>query len=313
MNQSSKPQSFASQETRCETTFNHGGPYWHLCTPGQFTEIIFEKTDDYKFIMNAVAIIAATLNIHILTFEIMSNHVHFILECEADLGLVFFEMLKRRLQRYLTRSGRFVNLADFKVDPIPIDNLDTLRIEIVYVNRNGYLVHPEHTPFSYPWGSGYLFFNQCLPVDAMTPYSKLSDLKKRQVCKGRALALPDNYLVYGDIISPLCFCSIEKGKALFRDAHHYFSLISKSFEAYSAVAKRLGDSVFLTDDEMSSTLRIISKKMYGDVKPAMLGINDKLALARKMRSEYNASEGQIQRMLRLDRKVVSELFGKSSK
>ena len=308
-----KPQSFASQETRCETTFNHGGPYWHLCTPGQFTEIIFEKPDDYKFIMNAVAIIAATLNIHILTFEIMSNHVHFILECEADLGRVFFELLKRRLQRYLTRSGRYVDLSDFKVDPIPIDNLDALRIEIVYVNRNGYLVHPEHTPFSYPWGSGYLYFNQCISVDAMTPYSKLPDLKKRQICKGRAIALPDKYLVYDDIISPLSYCSLEKGKALFRDAHHYFSLVTKSYEAYSAVAKRLGDSVFLTDDEMSAALRIISKKMYGDVKPTMLGINDKLALARKMRSEYNASEGQIQRMLRLDRKVVSELFGKSSK
>lgn len=309
MNLNSKLQSFSTQETRCETTFNNGGPYWHLCTPGQFTEIIFETVDDYKFIMNTVAIIAATLNIHILTFEIMSNHVHFILECDKEQGHIFFELLKRRLQRYLTRSSRFVNLADFKVDPIPLDNLDTLRFEIVYVNRNGYLVHPEHTPFSYPWGSGYLFFNRSPSITDMTPYNKMSDIMKRQVCKGRPATFPDNYMVYDGIISPLCYCSLEKGKALFRDAHHYFTLISKSYEAYSAVAKRLGDRVFLTDDEMFAALRIISKKMYGDVKPVMLGINDKLALARKMRSEYNASEGQIQRMLRLDRKVVMELFG----
>ena len=99
--------------------------------------------------------------------------------------------------------------------------------------------------------------------------------------------------------------------SLFRDAQHYFSILSKNYEAYSEIAKRLGDSIFLTDDEMFAALRIISKKQFDESRPSMLPNASKLELARIMRKDYNASEGQIQRMLRLDPGVVRELFGKN--
>lgn len=41
----------------------------------------------------------------------------------------------------------------------PINDLKALREAIVYVNRNGYVVNPSHTPFSYPWGTGRYYFN----------------------------------------------------------------------------------------------------------------------------------------------------------
>lgn len=36
---------------------------------------------------------------------------------------------------------------------------------------------------------------------------------------------------------------------MFRDAHQYFNLLSKNYEAYSEEARRLGDIVVLTDEE----------------------------------------------------------------
>ena len=303
-----KAVNYSVLEGNCEATFLNGGPYWHLCTPGQFTELLFETDEDYRFIMNTIAIASAAYKVVIITFEVMSNHLHFILEGEDSECRRFFDAIKRRLRRYYSTMGRFVDLSAFTCKLIPIEDLRAMRIEIVYVNRNGYLSNESHTPFSYPWGSGCLYFSKA--QFGHIKYADLTDLQKRRICRGRPAALPDSFLIIDSIIDMASFCAIKKGMAFYRNAHHYFSLLAKNYEAYSEIAKRLGDDVFLSDDEMFAVLTLLSKKEYGGTRPAMLPVKDKLHLARRMRSEYNASEGQIQRMLRLDRNVIAELFGK---
>lgn len=261
--------------------------------------------------MNQLAILAPTHYVRILAFEVMSNHIHFILCGNREDCLAFFAALKRKLKRYFSGKGRYVRLTDFDANVIPIDNLNSLRKEIAYVHRNGFLVYPGVTPFSYPWGSGILYFNQIPRPELFPKYSTLSEMQKRAVCRGRAAELPVQYRVDGDLILPQTYCDYELGMSLFRDAQHYFSILSKNYEAYSEIAKRLGDSIFLTDDEMFAALRIISKKQFDESRPSMLPNASKLELARIMRKDYNASEGQIQRMLRLDPGVVRELFGKN--
>lgn len=51
---------------------------------------------------------------------------------------------------------------------------------------------------------------------------------------------------------------------MFRDAHHYFSLVSKNVEAYTEIASELGDGEFLTDPELYNQLAAILKKEYGE-------------------------------------------------
>lgn len=295
--------------TDYDTASLSGGPYWHLCTPGQFTELLFENEADYRFGMNSVAICAYATGIEILTFQIMSNHLHLILAAMERICLDFFEKLKKRLRLYYSRHGRFVSLDNFCPSLIPIDNLKSLRAEIVYVNRNGFLVNPSYMPFSYPWGSGNLYFMPSFPEQACQRWKDIQYREKEKICQGRVIVLPDNYLVHNSIILPQNYCATNKGMAMFRDAHQYFSMVSKNYEAYSEVAKRLGDNMFLTDDEMFASLRLLSRNQYGDIKPTMLAPREKIELARQMKSKYNASEGQIQRMLRLDRSVIAELFG----
>ncbi len=302
---------YSEIERKCEALFLREGPFWHLCTPGQFTELLFETIDDYRFIMNTIAIVAAVSPVKIITFEVMSNHLHFILKGSEEDCILFFESIKKRLKRYYSSQGRYVDLSRFTCStPIPILDLRTLRIEICYVNRNGYVANNSYTPYSYPWGSGDLYWGKSLDPSSFIKYKDLPDLKKRMICKGRAASLPDDYIVSGDIISPACYCSVKTGMAMFRDAHHYFSLLTKNYEAYSEVAKRLGDAVVLPDEEMFAVLTLLSKQNYGGVRPTMLPVDDKISLAKILRSNYNASEGQIQRMLRLDRALIAELFGK---
>ena len=299
----------AQREQNCEFLFLNGGPYWHLCTDGRSVEIICDSDEDYKYVMNAIAICAALFKVRILTFQVMSNHLHMILEGKEQECLNLFKELKRRIKRHCMKKERFISLERFEAKLLPIDNLKSLRYEIAYTNRNGYLVNYNHTPFSYPWGSGYLYFNPMSKSATSVHFGDLTRDEKLKLCRSRLVNLPDNYLIEDGMVMPESICAIEYGESMFRDAHQYFSIVSKNYEAYSVIAKNLGDDIFLSDDEMFAVVSLLSKKASGDSRAALLPINTKLEIAKKLRRDYNASEGQIQRMLRLDRSDIKELFG----
>ena len=109
-------------------------------------------------------------------------------------------------------------------------------------------------------------------------------------------------------VSPSVYCDIPDAMALFRNGHHYFYLISKDIEGQQRIAAELGESVSYTDNELFAAVVSICRKVYGTGKPSVIPSEAKLAVARKMRYEYNASDKQISRILRLDRSILTALF-----
>ena len=303
--------SFSQREQSCELSFNNGGPFWHLHTNGRKVEILFETTEDYRFIINIFAIVSYKTGVHILSYEVMDNHIHIILEGSDTKCREFFDMVKTKLARYYKTRQRFVRLEGFECQLVPIDSLKSLRYEIAYTHRNAYLANKSYTPYSYPWGTGHLYFNPLAEHNAAVKYKELKKNEKREICCGRELQLPEQFVVADGMILPQSFCAIRYGESMFRDANQYFSIVSKNYEAYSEIARHLGDDIFLNDDEMFAALSIQCKKLYGDIQASMLPNKDKIEMAKRMRRDYNASDGQIQRMLRLDRTTVEQLFGKA--
>ena len=298
---------FARREDECEYLFHTRGPFWHLCTPGTAQEILFSKPEDYRFGVTSAAL-ALDDTVAVYAIAVMSNHLHDVLSGRRDDCLGYFWRRRKRIHNYLRRAlGRHVDLKEFEPELIPIDSLSALRKEIVYVNRNGYVSHPSFTPFSYPWSSGMFYFNPAAKQLAR-PYGLLPYDSKRRVTRSRIQELPDEYAVKDDMIHIPSFVRIGEGEEFFRDAHQYFSMLSRNAEAYSEVAKRLGDKIFLTDDELYSAVCSIGSREYGQSRPSAIAPKDKISLALKMKQQYNASNGQIRRMLGLDDRVVRELF-----
>lgn len=300
---------YSQKERNCEITFELNGPFWHLCTPGQLTELLCENEMDYKFCINLIAIAAAVAGVIVVAFEVMSNHIHVVLSGPGTNCNNFFAYYKKKLKRFFSQSGRYKDLSGFTHKLIPITSLEMIRSEIPYTNRNAFLQCENYTPFSYPWGSGQLYFNPLADSVEGVKYESLTVREKKEVCQGRVIELPSHYEVNNGMLLPKSFCAYKLGMALFRDARHYFSLISKNAEAFSEIAKIIGDEVFLTDEELFGTLSYLCKREYGESRPTMLPNKDKIDLAKRMKQDYNASKGQIQRMLRLDLSVVNELFG----
>ena len=151
---------FAEKEARCETLFRELSPCWHLYTAENF-EIIFVTDDDFRVGMLLIALCAMSFpGIKILAFQLMNNHLHITLSGKKDDCCAFFHMFRHRLQMYLKGIGRTVDLSRWEEKLNAIEDLDYLRTVIAYTNRNGFLVDPDETPFTYRWGTNRFFFNQ---------------------------------------------------------------------------------------------------------------------------------------------------------
>lgn len=305
-----KAETFFEKEQFAEFLLKNNGPFWYMYTPGNLTSVLFVDKEDFKFAMNLVAQVAVkNPEVRIYTFEVMNNHFHFILSGDEEKCRALFELLKEKLERYLRNKGRNINLSKFNCFLVQIMDLKTLRNEIIYANRNGYVARHDCTPFSYPWGAGMAIFNPVVELIPKQDYSKLTVREKREICKSKDIDLPGDLKVHDGVILPSSYCATKETEQIFRDPHHYFSMLSKNWEAYSEIAKRLGDTVIITDEEMYGAVSALCAKEYGIKKPGNLNPTQKIELAKRMKQDYFASNKQIKNILRLDIGIVEELFG----
>jgi hypothetical protein len=238
----------------------------------------------------------------------MSNHLHFVIECEEPVIGEFFAFLKKRLQRYLANSGYLGSLSGFRLNYFRINDLKYLQNVIVYVNRNEYLVDRQSTPLTYEWGANRFFFNKFTHNELVVNVGQLSLEKRRAMFKSRNFEIPADYIVTQGYISPLSYCHITLAESFFKDANHYFHLSSRQIESYSSIAKELGDKVTYTDYEIYSAIMSLCIRRYEVKNPSLLDKDAKIEVAKIMHFDYNASNKQIKRVLRLDENVIESLF-----
>ena len=226
-----RAETYFDKEQEAEYLFNSNGPFWHMYTPGNMTSIIFSQEEDFIFGMNLIAQTAAKFpDVKIYTFEIMNNHLHFILSGEEYRCRQMFCKIKERLNRYLKTKGQAPDFSRFDCSLVRITDLKMLRNEIIYVNRNGYVARHDCTPFTYPWGAGAAFFNNIIRLIPSTRYSELTIRQKREICKSKDIDLPGDLRVYNGVILPSSYCILKKAEQMFRDPHHYFNMLSKNWD-----------------------------------------------------------------------------------
>ncbi len=300
-------------EDYCELEFAQNGPFWHLCTPGDWAGVLFREREDYLFGMNAVSLAAAEMmeNVRILTFQIMSNHIHFVLLGEYAHIESFFCTLRKRIVKYLSLRQRSFEAKGLNPKIFKVGDLKYLRNVLAYVNRNGYVADRGNTPFSYPWGANPYFFNPLMKYEEKQYLTGTTIEAKRKMFSSRNYSHPENYYITRGHISPSCYCSIDTAESMFRDAHQYFNLVSRQVEAFSSIAQELGDRITFTDEEIYYAVTAICRKEYNADAPYMLGMEGKFEMARKMHYDFNASNKQIRRILRLDEHVVDSMFPRS--
>ncbi len=301
--------SFSEKERVCECIFIDNGPYWHVYTDGTKMQNVFCNEEDFKIGMWCLAAaLHLCKSVRAITFELMGNHVHLILAGQKEDCIKVFGLFVERLRQAFPKRQRIIDWSKLKMEILHIESLQALRNEIIYVNRNAFVANPAYTPDSYPWGGGCAYFCPWLKHLATTPLGELPILTQRTLLHTKKIApLADLRIIDSMPFIP-SFCDIKLGESMFRDARSYFNSLTRNAEAFSQIASRLKDTIFLTDEELYSVICSHINKEYSVKTPSQLSAQQKIDTARHMHFGYNASNQQLRRMLRLDLAILEELF-----
>lgn len=304
-----QPLTFTDKERICERIFTQEGPFWHLYTDGTKMQNIFNSDEDFEFGLNLLAVSKCrNPEVKIIAFELMKNHLHMVLSGKADGCMKMFYDYKRRLRRVFRQSGRIVDWRTFDADLIHIDNLKSLRNEIIYVHRNAFVAHALYTPYNYPWGSGVAYFNPMFNEIPTTDFNRMTYDDRRAYAHVRDIRGLDRLKFQGSRVYIPSFCNINLGESLFNDPRSYFNALTRNAEAFSEIATRLKDSIFLTDDEMFAAALRYAVQEFNIKQLALLNPEQKIHLAKELHFRYKASNQQLRRILKLEIALLNEMF-----
>ena len=297
-----------AMEQECEVLFRSLIPVYNACTSENFP-LVFASDEDYKAGMSILAISAGLFpRVKILSFQLMSNHAHFVISGDAEYILEFFSFFRGRLAMWLDEKGGSREARGFDLKLFPIEDLDYLRNAVAYVNRNGSIVNDAFTPLSYPWGTSAYMFQPLTERYISACGRALGVREMRSLMHSKCADCLKSVIAVDGYASPLSFCDIRLAESLFRNARQYFYTVSKKVEAFSRISKMIGEMVCFTDNDIFIAATEIANRKYGIKKLVALPAGSRIELARCLHYDYNAGDKQIQRLLKLDLNLVRSLF-----
>ena len=307
-----KPQ--VRNEWELERLFQESGPFFHVHTEPLKTEVIFMTDAERAVAMVYIAIAAMLAGVEVLAFALMSNHFHFILRGQEGQCKSFYARFSKMLDLYFSRHGRPGVLDPISQPaPTPITTLKQLRDEIAYVIRNPFVVRRDVNPFAYPWCSGFLYFNPILSMLKQQSASALTLRQKRALTHSRDLPIPPGLTLVDGHVFPGSFVNYRLVESIFTDCRQFMFWVFKNVEALVETALRLSEKPSLPDDDILAVSLQLCKKEFGVKGPSYLTESQKHDLAKKLKYDYYASNGQVARFTGLPPRNVDALFPLAAK
>lgn len=256
----------------------------------------FRDDQDYKVGMNYVAIIAAASGITVLAFILMSNHVHFLLQCSKEEAEWFINEYKRRYSEYLNRrygTDDFLRLNKIDVQPVYMKD-ESLEKAFAYVLMNCVAANICLSANEYPWSSAGIYFNLNTPRGVRS-----GDLSKNYRCRllhSRA-EIPDDLLIGEDgYILPYSYIPVKFVESLFKTPKRLNYFLLNSSKAKRVLASEIGLPAF-SDNTILSAIPDLCKSLFRQSRVSELSDKDTAELIKQVKYRFSADIHQISRVL----------------
>ena len=260
------------------------------------TRLWFLDDDDFKTGMNYVATVAFMFGVRIIAFILMSNHVHFVLECTRELALRFITEFKRLYSRYLNQRhgtkellrGNGVDIQELRLGD------ESLERAIAYVQMNCVAANICLEPASYPWGTGRTFFQvsakrgQCLGA--------LSARRKNKLLHSKMI-LPAGWMLGEDgYILPESYVPVRFVESLFRTPRRMQYFLQSSSKAKRVLDRIEKDLPAFRDQVILAAIPDLCHSLFQKRSIEELDIQQRTELARQIRYRFSADIHQIARV-----------------
>lgn len=277
---------------------------WHFSTDGNAVDAMFEDDDDFKAGMNRIYMVIQDYNVVILAFSLMDTHVHFILYGT-------FEACNRFMHEYVRRTSWYISVTHHesnKLDGVPINYqaVDTdsyLKTVICYTVKNAPAGGIMFNALDYPWSSGPLYFKRpgywSSPrwMDETKEAGPMGVVDHRKALRTRKDELARSApRMIGPLVFPGEYVAYEVVERIFKTckSFNYFLSITKEEDVDAR-----GGSISLLSipmQEMRQHKNEVCRELFGTPSVRQLSMQQRLRLARTLRSRYNSSIKQIARL-----------------
>lgn len=270
---------------------------WLVTTDHLEEELWFRDEEDYKVGMNYVAIQAAcTPEVKVLSFILMSNHVHFVLKGMCEEAECFIRQFKQRYSMYYQGKwgvNKFLRLTGVDIKEIPYDD-EAVERAIAYVQMNCVAANICSHPSQYPWGTGNCYFNQTKPSGI-----QLKDLSARarvRILHSNCDLLPCNWHIGPEgYILPQEYVDVKAVEFLFRIPKRMNYFLNTSSKA----RKRLETKECLPafrDQIILGALPDLLRSLFGKELFQELTTQEQPEFMRQIRFRFSADIHQIARV-----------------
>ena len=278
---------------------------FHIYTKGLEDRDIFLDRDDFVAGMNILAVVCISLNINIslLAFVLMSNHVHFVVRCSSvQKAEKFIWLYKNLLSRYLRqRYGwtKYLHRLETSIQSIPSD--DNLKRLIAYVLMNPVKAGINCVPTGYEWSSAQCYFSNTDFTLGTVPIKVFSSRQLRKILHSNKKA-PDNWMLTPmGYIAPKCYVDYPAVEKHFMTSRSFEYFLSSSLSA----KKGAHDNITFSDTIIRSTMIELLEKKYGVKSIGELNTLLLKSLTRELRGRFGSPVQQLARVMELS---ISEII-----
>jgi len=256
--------------------------------------LLFKDNEDFIAAMNFVAIVAFLSGVTVLSFVLMSNHVHFVLICSSEKAEKFINRFKKFYSAYYQRKyggKEFLRRLKFDIRPLRLED-ESLQKGIAYVIVNPVAANLCLNPAMYPWGTGDTFFN--LNPKTGRQLSCFTRNKQRKLLHSK-VSLPQSYCVSEEgYILPSSFIPVRQVESLFRTPKGLNHFINNSSKAKIRLEKLAAPT--FSDQLILSACNDLIRSLFRAQCINDLDNYQKGLLLDQLRRRFSADIGQVCRV-----------------
>lgn len=285
--------------------------FWFITTDHLSDRIWFRDNNDFKMGMNLVAILACVLSVDVLSFVLMSNHVHFVLCCTHQQADHFINEYKRRYSQYIQKKyGIKELLRKVQVDIQPISGMnESLEWCIAYVQMNPVAAGICLNATGYPWGTGNAFFKAIGPKGQRL--GTFSERACRKILHSKEKLKPNLLVGEDGYILPESYVKTDLVETVFRTPKRMDFFLRNSSKAKRRLEVS-GDQAIpaFRDQIVLSAIPDLCQSLFQ--QPSMEGMteDERSELLKQLRFRFSANVNQLCRVTGLSYEIVTSLLNR---
>lgn len=279
---------------------------WLITTDHLTDRIWFRDEEDFKVGMNLVAILACSFPVEILSFTLMSNHVHFVLAGSYEQVERFIIEFKRRYAQHARKKyGVKEFLRGNGTDIRPLDGTEeSQEWGIAYVQMNCVAANICLSPTNYPWGTGNAFFKvgraQGRRLDSFSGRARMRLLHSEQKLPPDLIVGEEGYIL------PESYVNVERVEAIFRTPKRMNYFLQNSSKAKRRLA--MAESPSFSDQLVLSAIHDLCNSLFRKSSLETMDWKERTELIKQLRYRFSADPRQLARVTGLSYETVSAML-----